>query len=413
MIRESVIAAVAARQKERVMARDDGLPRLGKLRPEPPGFALVVSGVRRCGKSTLLEQRLRADPEPGFYLNLESTALAGISADDAGRLDRAVAASGARTLYFDEVQQLEGWERYVRAKLDEGFRVVATGSNASLLGRELGTKLTGRHVDCELFPFDYAEFLAFTRRGAGAEATGAYLEQGGFPAFLASGDERILETLFSDVLERDVALRHGVRDLPALRRLAAWLVENCACRMSAQRLKHPLGVASASTLLQWCGFLSDAYLFAFVPKHSASVRVQMVNPRKVYCIDTGLQHALSATVAPDGSRAFENLVFLSLRRRFRDIAYFDGDGRECDFVVLERKAPLDPVQATVALNDDSEEREIAGVRAAMSALGRRRGWIVTLDEEDELKVPEGTIRIVPFHAFEPGALSGREGRRGG
>lgn len=411
MIRESVIAAVAAKQKERVLSRSGGLPRLDALRSGPKEFALVVSGVRRCGKSTLLEQRLRADAEPIFYLNLESTALAGLTIEDAGRLDRAIEATGARSLYLDEVQQLSGWERYVRTKLDDGFQVVVTGSNASMLGKELGTKLTGRHVDSELFPFDYREFLAFTHRDPGPESTGDYLEKGGFPAFLASGDERILEMLFSDVLERDVALRHSVRDLPGLRRLAAWLVENPACRMSAQRLRQPLGVASASTILQWCEHLSDAYLFAFVPKFSPSLRVQLVNPRKVYCIDTGLQHVLSATNAPDGARAFENLVFLALRRRYRDVFYFDDDGRECDFVVLDRKQPLDPVQATVVLNDDSEEREIAGLRIAMASLGRRDGWIVTLAENDELSVPEGTVHIVPFHAFDPESMANNRADR--
>ncbi|MBQ7252429.1 MAG: ATP-binding protein [Kiritimatiellae bacterium] len=404
MIRESVIAAVAAKQKEHVLARAGGLPRLEKLRAAPAGFAWIISGVRRCGKSTLMEQFLRQAPDEAFYLNLESTALAGLSLEDAGRLDRAIGATGAKTIYLDEVQTLAGWERYVRTKLDEGFRVVATGSNASLLGRELGTKLTGRHVDTELFPFDYGEFLAFTERTPGADATRAYLAAGGFPSYLATDDERILETLFADILERDVALRHAVRDIAGLRRLAAWLVENAGGKMSAQRLRQPLGVASASTLLQWAEHLADAYLFSFLPKFSPSLRVQLVNPRKIYCIDTGLQCALSATNAPDESRLFENLVFLALRRRFRDLAYFEGDGRECDFVAVAGKRPLDPVQATVALNEDSEEREVTGMRAAMAALGRRRGWIVTVGEEDVLSVPEGEIRIVPFHAFDPAAI---------
>lgn len=258
MLRENVIKEVADRQKANVARRAPGLSRLNRLKAVPSGFVSIITGVRRCGKSTLMEQRLRTAVDDAFYLNLESAALAGLEIKDAGRLDRVIAASGAKKLYFDEVQQLAGWERYVRTKLDEGFDVVVTGSNASVLGRELGTKLTGRHIDCELFPFDYDEYLAFVKEMPGVESTRSYLRRGGFPAYLASDDERLLEALFDDVLIRDVAVRHGVREIDALRRLAAYLVDNVAGRMSATRLRQPLGISSAATILKW-------FLFGCLP----------------------------------------------------------------------------------------------------------------------------------------------------
>lgn len=401
MLRESVIAEVAGKQKANVLRRSPGLSRLGRLKDVPAGFVSIVTGVRRCGKSTLMEQRMRTAADEAFYLNLESAALSGLDIGDARRLDRAVEAAGAKTLYLDEVQQLKGWERYARTKLDEGFGVFVTGSNASVLGKELGTKLTGRHIDCELFPFDYGEYLSFVRERPGAESTRNYLRRGGFPAYLESDDERLLETLFEDVLIRDVAVRHGVREVDALRRLAAYLVENVAGRMSATRLRQPLGVSSAATILKWCDYFSDAYLFDFVPVFSPSVKVRLVNPRKVYCIDTGLQHVLSASTAPDDARGFENLVYLSLRRVCRDVFYFDDGTGECDFVPVVGKRVGAPVQATAALNDDSEEREVGGLLKAMRALKRKAGWIVTLSDEDELTFDEGVVRIVPFCKFRP------------
>ena len=401
MLRESVIADVAAKQKSNVLGRSPGMSRLGRLPDAPTGFASIVTGVRRCGKSTLMEQRMRLAPEEAFYLNFESTALAGLELKDAGRIDRAIAAAGAKRLFFDEVQQLKGWERYVRTKLDEGFEVTVTGSNASVFAKELGTKLTGRHVDCELFPFDYGEYLAFSGAQASADSTMDYLRRGGFPAYLASSDERLLEALFEDIIVRDVVVRHGIREIDALRRLASYLVENIACRMSATRLRQPLSISSAATILKWCDCFSDAYLFDFVPIYSSSVKVKLVNPRKVYCIDTGLQHVLSSSTAPDDARLFENLVYLALRRVCRDISYFDEGAGECDFVTVHKKRAEAPVQATVTLNDDSEEREIDGVRAAMRALRRKEGWIVTVGDEDELSFDEGTVRIVPFHKFDP------------
>ena len=381
MLRAQVIAEVAAKQKANILGRSPGMSRLERLGNVPAGFLSVVTGVRRCGKSTLMEQQMRLAPDSAFYLNFESTALAGLELKDAGRIDRAIDAVGAKHLFFDEVQQMKGWERYVRTKLDEGFDVTVTGSNASVFAKELGTKLTGRHVDCELFPFDYGEYLAFVNASEGAGATGEYLRRGGFPAYLASGDERLLETLFEDILVRDVVVRHGIREVDALRRLASYLVENISCRISATRLRQPLSISSTATILKWCDYLSDAYLFDFVPIYSASVKVQMVNPRKAYCIDTGLRHVLSA-----------------------DISYFDEGAGECDFVPVQRKRAGAPVQATVTLNDESEEREINGVRAAMKALRRKTGWIVTLADEDEMSFEEGNVMIVPFHKFQPAAV---------
>jgi len=401
MLRERIIAEVAAKQKANVLRRPSGLSRLARLKDVPTGFVSIVTGVRRCGKSTLMEQRMRTAVDEAFYLNLESAALSGLDIKDAGRLDRVLEATGAKTLYFDEVQQLKGWERYVRTKLDEGYDVVVTGSNASVLGKELGTKLTGRHIDCELFPFDYSEYLAFVKERPGVESTRNYLCRGGFPAYLASDDERLLETLFEDVLIRDVAVRHGIREIDALRRLAGYLVENIAGRMTATRLRQPLGISAAATILKWCEYFSDAYLFDFVPIYSPSVKVKLVNPRKVYCIDTGLQHVLSSTTALDDARSFENLVYLSLRRICRDICYFDEGEGECDFVPIVGKRAGAPVQATVALNDDSEEREIDGLLKAMRVLKRKVGWIVTLADEDELTFDEGAVRIVPFYKFRP------------
>ncbi len=401
MFRENTIAEIAEKQKALVLGRESGMSRIERLGSAPAGFAQIVTGVRRCGKSTLMEQGMRQVIDEAFYLNFEATSLAGFELKDTIRLDRVIEKSGAKNLFFDEVQQLVGWERYVRTKLDEGFHVVVTGSNASVLGKELGTKLTGRHLDCELYPFDYGEYVKFTHERAGEKSTRNYLRRGGFPAYLSSGDNRLLETLFDDVLIRDVAMRHGVREIDALRRLAAYLIENIGGRMSATRLRQPLSISTATTILKWCDYFSDAYLFDFIPVFSPSVKVQLVNPRKVYCIDTGMQHVLSATVAPDDARGFENLVYLALRRVCRNIQYFDDGNGECDFIPLVGKKIGIPVQASTELNADSEEREIEGVRAAMRATKRKRGVIVTFAEEDEVSFGEGTVSIIPFYKFNP------------
>jgi len=143
MILESVIAHVVNQQKDRLTSRDSGLKR--ELVPDTknlPSHALIISGVRRCGKSTLLMQMMRQIDKEVLYLNFEWPQLYEFSLPDFVRLDNVIAQKGINTLFFDELQLVVGWEIYVRQKLDEGFRVIITGSNASLLSKELGTNST-------------------------------------------------------------------------------------------------------------------------------------------------------------------------------------------------------------------------------------------------------------------------------
>ncbi len=163
MILEDVIAHVIEQQQEFLLVRDTGLDRtLTPLTRSLSSHALIVSGIRRCGKSTLLMQLIKKlDVDNYLYLNFESPQLYDFSIHDFVRLDRIIAQKQTKHLFFDEIQLVEGWERYIRQKTDEGFHVVITGSNASLLSQELGTKLTGRHITQELFPFSYGEFLTF------------------------------------------------------------------------------------------------------------------------------------------------------------------------------------------------------------------------------------------------------------
>ena len=147
MILESELKAIVDRQRD----LEERKP-LGQMRPMSVNDALLdshaidITGVRRCGKSTLLRQRMRLGDTPWFYVNFESPLLVPFELRDTIRLDSLIAQTGARRLFFDEVDQFQGWEKYVRQKLDEGFQVCLSGSNASLLEGEMGTKLTGRHI---------------------------------------------------------------------------------------------------------------------------------------------------------------------------------------------------------------------------------------------------------------------------
>ncbi|MDR2739489.1 MAG: ATP-binding protein, partial [Treponema sp.] len=180
-------------------------------------------------------------------------------------LDLLIAESGSGLLFFDEIQSAPRWELYIRQKLDEGFQVLLTGSNASLLSRELGNKLTGRHLSKELFPFSYHEYLRFTGQVAGAQSLDTYLVQGGFPEYLKTGNVDIVAQLQRDILYRDIAVRYGLRDAASLQRLYGFLVSNAAHLVSPSKLTGQAGVKSPSTVLEYFSWFEAAYLIRLVP----------------------------------------------------------------------------------------------------------------------------------------------------
>jgi predicted AAA+ superfamily ATPase len=400
MILESAIARVVEQQKNRLTLRDNGLKR--ELIPATQSLsshALIISGVRRCGKSTLLMQMMKdMDHETVFYLNFESPHLYEFSLSDFTRLDNVITQSGANTLFFDELQLVEGWEMYVRQKLDEGFRVIITGSNASLLSKELGTKLTGRHITQELFPFSYSEFLSFKGLTASEESLRTYMVTGGFPEFVKTGDEEQLATLFDDVLVRDIVTRYGIKDIKSLQRLASYLVSNIGNRVTATKLKQPLSIGATSTILTWFSHLELSYLVSFLPMFSHSTKAQLINPRKVYAIDLGLIDVISNTMTEDVGRKLENLIFLHLRRKYTELYYFDEKG-ECDFVTMKHGTVAELVQVCYELTPDNLKRELNGLLQAMRFFNQRKATIVTLANTDFIEKDGFEIEVIPAYKY--------------
>jgi predicted AAA+ superfamily ATPase len=396
MLQQTEIEQVVESQRVRFALADTGLRRaiLPSL-PDLKTHALVISGIRRCGKSTLLLQLLREREPDALALNFDDPRLSGFDLRDFQLLDRIIAAAGARSLFLDEVQVVSGWELYVRQKLDEGFRVVVSGSNASLLSRELGTKLTGRHVTKELFPFSYNEFLAFKSLAPGAESLGAYLDNGGFPEYVKTGDSDIMSALFHDIVARDISVRHKIRDTLSLKRLAVHLISNTGNLVTAGRLRQAVGVKTAGTILEYFSHLEDSYLLSFMPRFSHSTKVRMVNPRKIYVIDPAMVKTASLSLAGDRGRLLENLLYWELRRSGAELYYFNEDGCECDFVVIRGNKVDQVIQVCHELTLENSVREKRGLKAAMDFFKTRNGVIVTTNQRDAYFENDTEIKIIP------------------
>jgi predicted AAA+ superfamily ATPase len=399
MILQSIIYQVVESQRENQSSRPAGLKReaLHDL-PSLSSFALIVSGIRRCGKSTLLFQLLKEQYPDALYLNFEDIRLYEFEKKDFTRLDKVIVSTGTKVLLFDEIQIVDGWERYARQKLDEGYQLVITGSNATLLSKELGTKLTGRQITKELFPFSFREFIQFRQLEPSVDSLSQYLRTGGFPEFVKQGLNEILNHVFDDILIRDIAVRYGLREVKTLQRLALYLVSNVGNLVTGNRLKTMFELGSTNTITEYLAYLEDSYLFHLVQKFSYSQRKRMVNPRKVYTIDTGMITVNSGSFTDDNGRKLENLVFLHLRRRFREIYYF-SEQKECDFVVFKNGAPVDAIQVCFDLNADNLDREINGLLAALLELKLKAGKIVTLNQKDEYEKDGCNIKIIPCHEY--------------
>jgi uncharacterized protein len=396
----SDLKSIAEDQKKILETSDTGLERetLAQL-PLLPSHALIVMGIRRCGKSTLLHQFVLKNNQDAFYLNFEDLRLYDFQLKDFSLLDEVINLSKQKVLFFDEIQVVQGWELYIRQKLDQQFHVVLTGSNATLLSQELGTKLTGRHVNKELFPFSYKEFLAFRQMTSSPESLTSYMQVGGFPEYLKTGDRETLTALTDDIIYRDIAVRHNIKDVSSLKRLCSWLFSNVGNLVSPSKLKDAVGIKSPSTILEYFSYLESSYLVQIIPKFSYSLKAQMLAPKKVYVIDSGLIKAGSVSFSNDDGHLLENIVFWELRRKSYSLHYFSEKGNECDFVVSVQGKVVKLIQVCYELNTDNEDREVKGLFEALKYFNIDNGCIITMKQQDKIQLDGAMINVVTAADF--------------
>jgi hypothetical protein len=357
-------------------------------------FVLVISGVRRCGKSTLLKQVIKSKFKHSLFLNFEDPRLSGFELSDFAKIDELVNDQPPEVMAFDEIQNVPDWEKYIRTKQDEGQQVIVTGSNASLLSKEFGTRLTGRYISRELFPFSFPEYLQFTEKEANAESLNGYLDDGGFPEYLKTRDEEVLFHLMDDIIYRDVAVRYGLRQHQTLRQLAIYLISNSGKYYSQNNLKNLFGIGSVRSVSDYVAWLEDSYLIFSMPKFSFSLKKQIYNPKKVYCVDTALAGVNSLSMSKDYGRKLENLIYLHLRKA-RQTIYYYSEKNECDFIVVQKGQPIEAIQVCYQLTTDNLKRELKGLEEAMAELNLENGLIITHNQEDVFEVNGKVVKAIP------------------
>ena len=315
--------------------------------------------------------------------------------NDFFKLERIFQADNKSNIYFfDEIQNVEGWERFIRTLHDKKIKVVISGSNASLLSKELGTSLTGRQITYELFPFSYYEYLINRNTDQGISSFKEYLELGGFPEYLNSNNRNILLQLFNDLIYRDIIVRHGLRNAKVVKELGVYLATNIGKEFSFNKLTKIFELGSVNTLLSYISFFEDAYLFFTVSRFSYSLKQQTMNLKKIYGIDSALVSNLSLSFSKDKGRLLENMVFIELKRRDKDIYYYRNKG-ECDFVVSKNKQIENLIQVCYELNHDNLQRELNGLLEAMDELNLNSGLILTMNQDDQIVKENKSIIVKP------------------
>jgi hypothetical protein len=369
---------------------------------------IVISGLRRSGKSSLLKEikQVFYPDQLVYYFNFEDEKLLHFKADDFGLLHECFVElyGPARVFFLDEIQNVAGWEIFIRRMHDAGYKFFITGSNASMLSRELGTRLTGRYIGIDLYPFSFHEFLSYhgvvipehpllEDRAAIKRKFGEFIQTGGIPEYLIYKKDDIVKMLYENILYRDVMARYKLTDEKSLKELAFYLISNPGTLISYNKLRVMLGLGSVNTIKNYIFFIENAYLVFTVQKHDVSVKRQIYANKKVYIVDTSIIELLASKLPMFTAKILENAVFMELKRRGKAVFYYMGKG-ECDFVVVEKNVVVEAIQVTDTLAS-AKKREYDGLIDCMAAHGLSTGFILTEDEEFDDTIDGMTILVRP------------------
>lgn len=351
--------------------------------------ATVLIGPRRAGKSTLAKYVLSIwinTRGQGLFIDLERPGPPPTLSD----LDAATAdLKKGSLLVLDEVQNITGWEKWVRKSIEEEyFKIIITGSNSTLLSSEVATTLAGRAFPQKILTLSFRDFKKWCGKGIVD-----YLKSGGYPECVKRPLEikELLETYFELAVMRDVAVRHKIRDVSALRSFATIALSETGKALNIPKTAAKIGI-SAPTARQFLLGLEEAFLLLSVPAFDRSPRERETSLKKIYSYDLGMRSVISTSESADEGRIWENAVAIELVRRGYRLSYLPGE-HECDFLA-ERAGENLAVQ--VCSDDSIPEREFNGLELGMKARQNSVGLIINPSKEEERKTSYGKVNLIPL-----------------
>ena len=356
----------------------------------------VITGVRRCGKSymfkLIIEELInRGISEDNIILiNFESSKYKNVSNSrelDLLIFDLTRDITGNFYLFFDEIQNVDGWEKSINAyRVDYDCDIYITGSNSKLLSGELATYLTGRYMEIKMYPFSFKEFLDYKKSVATKELFKEYLLYGGFPFLLSLDYEydkyEYLNDLLNSIFLKDIVERYSIRDANLLRRVTDFLLDNVGKIVSAKSISDYLKKeenirVSPKTIYNYLEYLSNACLLYKVQREDLKGKKILSINEKYYCVDQGFNQVSIGRNELNNSRIIENMVYFELLRRGYEITIGVIDDFEVDFV-CKRMGEKIYVQVTRELsNEDTINREF---RSLLMIEDNYPKYVISMDE---------------------------------
>lgn len=367
--------------------------------------AIALIGVRRCGKTSLALLLAKKTSAANFlYINFEDPRF--IEHSDYSVFDILIETyvennkQYPQVIVFDELQNILGWERWVRKFIDsKKTKLIITGSSAKLLSGELATAVAGRVLEYQIWPLSFKEYCNLNRTQETLALLPEYIEYGGFPEVVLTPQfnlkKKILKQYFTDILFNDVMIRKEIRDKHTLDQIIYHYLTNISCHHSYSALKKAYQLGG-STPQNYTSYLKDAFLIFEVERYHKNLKVQSRDTKKVYSIDTGLRNINSKSLTEDDGKLLENIIFLELLRRENKIYYFKQI-METDFVLVDGHKAIQAIQVTDSDLEDEKtfKREVYGLVECLQFIGLNEGLILTRNRKEILKIEKLRIKMIP------------------
>ncbi|MBI3032084.1 ATP-binding protein [Candidatus Woesearchaeota archaeon] len=374
---------------------------------------IIISGIRRCGKSTFL--RLLAKKVEGIKIFIDFDDVRFVDFDhhnfqDIQELIAEIYGVSQKKYYFlDEVQNIQYWEKWVNNLYAQGNKVFVTGSNATLLSSEISTFLTGRNKVVKLFPFSFKEFLKLKdyqnldvtkltteEKGKIYALFLEYFVMGGFPLIIKNNDLELSKQYFDDILNKDVINRYKIREVKELKDLILFLFSHVSSQYSYSTLKQVTGIKSLSTIKNYIDYFQNVFLLSSVQRFDYSIKKQKVSSSKIYALDNSFLKTVAFNFTENLGRRLENLIFIELKRRDKEI-YYHTEKKECDIVIRDGLKIVQAIQVAVHLaTPETKKRELEGLLDAMIKYKLSEGLLLTLETEEIIIKGDRKIIVKPI-----------------
>ncbi len=383
---------------------------------------LLLKGVRRSGKSSLLINHMKHLHQKGIkkeellYINFEDPRLhPELSTNLLEQIQDVykefVNNETKPYLFLDEIQNLHLWEKWVlmQYELNKAY-IFITGSSSKLLSKEFGTALSGRYLSINVYPLSFKEYLNFknidlptkstfiTNRTHYKIAFNSYIVDGGFPLVTLMTEnlqKQEIMMYYDTIILKDIVARYNLKNYDNVKKVALYMMSNIGKPLNLNNIRMALNL-SYELVEKYYEYLKDTYLFFEIIQFDYSLKKQFSGKKKIYCIDNGMMSNTAFRISEDYGRYMENLVFVELIRRNKEIFYHQKS-KECDFILKDQTQISEAIQVCRSLlNETTKEREINGLLEAMEIYQLSNGLILTEDEEETIIIKEKTITILPL-----------------